>query len=101
MGRRAGIYGVIAGVAAALVLAFGASVAQADTGDIVEEQHTPPSVKDGWQAGTCTKDTPTCSVETEGQFFEQAAGHPQVGFTQIIVKHEMPGGLFEELSFRF
>ncbi|HEY5052011.1 MAG TPA: hypothetical protein VII45_01235, partial [Solirubrobacterales bacterium] len=33
------------------------------------------------------KDTPTCSVATTEQFFEQSAGHPQVGFTQFIVKH--------------
>jgi len=70
-----------------------APAARADTGDIVEEQHMPPTAKDGWQAGTCIKDTPTCSIETEGQFFEQAAGHPQVGFTQIIVKHETEGSL--------
>ncbi|HEX5374986.1 MAG TPA: hypothetical protein VFW48_02405, partial [Solirubrobacterales bacterium] len=32
-----------------------------------------------------------CSVDTPAQFFEQAAGHPPVGFTQFIVKHEPPG----------
>jgi hypothetical protein len=47
-----------------------------------------------WQAGTCTSDTPTCSVDTPEQFFEQAAGHPPVGFTQFIVNTEdgpLPG----------
>ena len=44
----------------------------------------------GWQAGTCTKDTPVCSVDTPSQFFETAAAHPQVGFTQFIVKNK-PG----------
>jgi hypothetical protein len=83
-----GIHSVVALVATfVLALSLGASAALANTGDIVEEQHTPPTAGDGWQAGTCTKDTPTCSVETEGQYFEQAAGHPQIGFTQIIVKH--------------
>jgi hypothetical protein len=72
----------------ALLGATFAAAAQADTGDIVETQHTPPTAEDGWQAGTCVKDTPTCSVETQDQYFEQAAGHPQVGFTQIIVKHD-------------
>ena len=47
----------------------------------------------GWQAGTCTTDTPDACSENPSQFFEQAAGHPQVGFTQIIVKHK---GAFEE-----
>jgi hypothetical protein len=88
VGRAGGIHSAFALVATLLLmLLLGASAAFADTGSIVEEQHTPPSADDGWQAGTCTKDTPTCSVETEGQFFEQAAGHPQIGFTQIIVKH--------------
>jgi hypothetical protein len=96
--------GAIAGVwragafAATLTLALvlGAPAALADTGDIVEEQHTPQSVEDGWQAGTCTEEPPEsadfCSVESPPeQYFEQAAGHPQWGFTQIIVKHEAPG----------
>jgi hypothetical protein len=47
-----------------------------------------PQVDSGWQAGTCTTDAPTCSVKTNTQFFEDAAAHPQVGFTQFIVKNE-------------
>jgi hypothetical protein len=31
---------------------------------------------------------PPCSVDTPSQFFEQAAGHPPVGFTQFIIKEE-------------
>ncbi|HUB98496.1 MAG TPA: hypothetical protein VMS11_01600 [Solirubrobacterales bacterium] len=63
--------------------------ALADTAGIIapSDPHN-PEVKSGWQAGTCTTDTPTCSVATETQFFEDAAAHPQVGFTQFIVKNE-------------
>jgi hypothetical protein len=75
-----------------ILLAFAVPFARADTGDIVAPSDpNDPKVDSGWQAGTCTKDTPTCSVATSSQFFEQAAGHPQIGFTQIIVKHEAPG----------
>lgn len=68
-----------------------APATQADTANVIAPQHEPPTTEDGWQAGTCTSDTPHCSVGTPSQYFEQAAGHPQVGFTQIIVKHEAPG----------
>src|SRR5512146_532383 len=78
---------LIAGFSA-LGMTFGASFAVADTGGIVAPSDPEnPQVGSGWQAGTCYKDTPFCSVATPDQFFEQAAGHPQVGFTQIIVKH--------------
>ncbi len=53
--------------------------------DIIEGK--PETVEAGWQAGTCTTDTPECSVKTPEQFSKQAAGHPKAGFTQIIVKH--------------
>ncbi|HET7445065.1 MAG TPA: hypothetical protein VFJ57_10440 [Solirubrobacterales bacterium] len=51
----------------------------------------------GWQAGTCNAETPepgaeTCSVDTPDQFFEDAAAHPQWGFTQFIIKNT-PGTL--------
>jgi hypothetical protein len=99
MGRRAGgfhrVGGFhrIAGVAVLLSLLACAPLALADTGDIVEETNpTEPKVDSGWQAGTCNDEPPTatkfCSIETKKQFFEQAAGHPQYGFTQIIVKHK-------------
>ncbi len=75
----------------ALGLMFGAS-ALADTGDIVAPSDPEnPQTDSGWQAGTCFKETPTCSVATPDQFFEQTAGHPQFGFTQIIVKYTEPG----------
>jgi hypothetical protein len=73
--------------------------AQADTGNIIEPQHEPPTAKDGFQAGTCyANQEPTppnafCSPETPDLFFTQAGGHPPVGFDQYIVRHEtvVPG----------
>lgn len=74
--------------------------AQADTGDIIEPQNDPPTAADGWQAGNCTTDTPQCSPETPLQFFKVAAGHPEVGFTQYIIKHKVfvPGMIEEPLA---
>jgi len=78
---------LIAAAATAAMAPAGAPAAP----NIIESQ-TPESPAMGWQAGTCTTDVPTCSVETPGQFFTQAAGHPPDGFTQIIVRHS---GLLE------
>jgi hypothetical protein len=93
MGAGAGVFRVIGSIAAImLVLGNGASLAKANTaGIIAPSDPNNPQADSGWQAGTCTVDTPTCSVATPAQFFEQAAGHPPVGFTQFIVKHESPG----------
>ncbi len=77
-------------VSVVLLALFTASPAAAV--DIIEEE-LPETVGSGWQAGTCTKDAPECSIDTPDQFFTQAAGHPPVGFTQIIVKHT---GAFKE-----
>src|ERR1700710_1812419 len=77
--------------AALAVLAVAAAVpafAGADTPGIIAPQHNPPTAEDGWQAGTCTTDAPPCSPQTPAQFYTQAAGHPQVGLTQFIVKNE-------------
>jgi hypothetical protein len=83
-----------------LILVLGAAIwvspAIADTGDIVAPSDPGnPQVDSGWQAGTCIEEPPEsakyCSVETPSQFFEQTAGHPQWGFTQIIVKSKAPG----------
>jgi hypothetical protein len=93
MGTGAGVFKV-AGCIAVAMLALGgaASEAEANTaGIIAPSDPNNPQADSGWQAGTCTVDTPTCSVATPAQFFEQAAGHPPVGFTQFIVKHESPG----------
>jgi hypothetical protein len=77
---------------ATLTLALVAPGAQASTADIIAPSDpNDPQVDSGWQAGTCTEDTPECNVSTPDQFFEQAAGHPPVGFTQFIVKNEPPG----------
>ena len=68
---------------------FAVPVVQADTGDVIEKQNDPPTAADGFQAGTCTSDEPTkCSPATPGLFYTTAGGHPQIGFTQYIVKHE-------------
>jgi hypothetical protein len=83
-------------LAVALASMFVVSVARADTGDIIEPNHNPPTAADGWQAGNCKTDEPEagkpkvkCSVETEQDFFRTAGGHPPVGFTQYIIKHKV------------
>jgi hypothetical protein len=99
MGQRAGLYRLLAGVTVLLALGVGAPVALAaeiDESSIIAPQHVPHQADDGWQAGTCTLDTPPCSVDTPAQFFEQAAGHPPVGFTQFIIKKE-PGPVTGEI----
>ena len=85
---------VLAVLGTAALGAPGAALAA--TGDVIAPQHPPNyTADDGWQAGTCKEEPPEstefCSVETPDQFFEQAAGHPNWGFTQFIVKHEPPG----------
>jgi hypothetical protein len=91
LGRARG-FAVLGAAFALLAPNLAASPASASTGDIISPQHEPEHLSsDGWQAGTCTKDSPTCSIDTPTQFFEQAGAHPQVGFTQFIVKHEPPG----------
>jgi hypothetical protein len=92
MGEGAGFRRLTTLGSALCALALGAPAVQANTGDIIAPQNNPHTPADGWQAGTCTTDVPECSVNTPGQFFRQAAGHPQVGFTQFITK-EGPGTL--------
>lgn len=83
----------LAATVAALSPALLASAALATTADIIapSDPHD-PQVDSGWQAGTCGEEPPEstdlCSVATEDQFFETAAGHPKWGFTQFIVKHD-------------
>jgi hypothetical protein len=92
-GNPTGPKGLSAGALLALALGIvflstplGAS---ANTASVIapSDPHN-PQPDSGWQAGTCTTDTPVCSVATKPQFFEAAAAHPQVGFTQFIVKNE-------------
>jgi len=88
--------GLVALTTALIALVLGVSTASADTGDVIEEQHTPPTAEDGFQAGTCTANKEPappgkfCSPETPGLFYTQAGGHPPIGFTQYIVKHVFP-----------
>ena len=89
MGVRAGSrFDVMASLAAAaFALAMTGGLSPAYAGDFIAPNNNPPTVNDGWQAGTCRSDAPTqCSVDTPRQFFTQAAGHPNVGFTQFIVQ---------------
>lgn len=88
MNRRTRRIACAFALAAALAACLGAPLASADTsGIIAPSDPRNPTVESGWQAGTCTIDVPTCSVATPGQFFERAAAHPPVGFTQFIVRH--------------
>jgi hypothetical protein len=91
MGLTGGICRVLG--TGAVVLGLIVPPAAASTDDIIAPSDpNNPQVDSGWQAGTCTSDAPTeCSVATPSQFFETAAGHPPVGFTQFIVKNEPPG----------
>jgi hypothetical protein len=94
-GRLGRFFGLI-GVAMALLAP---ATATATTADIIAPSDPfNPTVGSGWQAGTCN-DEPAplgtasafCSVATPPQFFEDAGGHPQFGFTQFIVKNHPPG----------
>ena len=81
--------GLIAAGAMVVGLLLPAPAAVAATADIIAPQNHPHTPADGWQAGTCTTDSPRCTVDIPDQFFRDAAGHPPVGFTQFIVKHTM------------
>jgi hypothetical protein len=83
---------VVVGVGVALAFALAPALASADTTSIIapSDPHA-PTTESGWQAGTCSAEppevAPECSVATPGQYFEPAAGHPNWGFTQFIVRH--------------
>jgi len=102
MRSKRGPLGLLVLAAALFAMAFSASAALADTGDVLEQQfeEAPDRDKSGFQAGTCDEDLVwpnQCSPETPEIFFEQAAGHPPIGFTQYIVKHqEIAPNLLEE-----
>jgi len=86
MGAGAGVLRLFAGAVLVVAMALATSATAAlGAAEIIAPQHHPPQADDGWQAGTCYSDP--CSVDTPTLFFEQAAGHPQDGFTQFIVKH--------------
>ncbi len=86
---------LIAFVVAALWLVAVVPVARADTGDIIEPQSEPPTAANGWQANVCTTDSPTCTPGTPENFFLQAGGHPQIGFTQYMLQHTESTGKVE------
>jgi hypothetical protein len=93
MGRRRIATAGLATAIGLLTLAWGVPAASASTGDIIAPSDPlNPQVNSGWQAGTCSEEPPEsadfCSVATPDQFFETAAGHPQWGFTQFIVRSE-------------
>src|ERR1700710_1588999 len=93
---------ICVGLSAALMAAMPA-LAVADTASVIAPSNPhAPTVESGWQAGTC-KEEPAitdpeaedfCNVESNpGEFFfEEAAAHPNFGFTQFIVAHK-PGAL--------
>jgi hypothetical protein len=64
-----------------------------ESANIIEPQNSPATAEDGWQSANCTEDQPTpgefCSPETPGLYFKQAGGHPQTGFTQYTIAHEV------------
>ncbi len=86
---RGGLASVLVALAVALMAP---GMAAASTEDVIADSDPhAPTADSGWQAGTCTTDAPICSVDTPTQFFEQAAGHPPVGFTQFIVRSNAVG----------
>lgn len=100
---------ICVGLSLALLTAMPA-LAAADTASVIAPSNPhAPTVDSGWQAGTCKKEPAItdanaadfCNVESNpGEyFFEEAAGHPNYGFTQFIVAHttkEVLGQKFEE-----
>jgi hypothetical protein len=66
-----------------------AAIAAADTTDIIQPQNE--TSDQGFQSATCTQEQETgknCTVETPSIFFNTAAGHPPIGFTQYVIQHE-------------
>ncbi|HEY5332838.1 MAG TPA: hypothetical protein VIJ21_04765, partial [Solirubrobacterales bacterium] len=86
------------GVGFALALALAPALASADTASVIAPSNPhAPTLESGWQAGTCKKEPAItdpnpadfCNVGSNpGEFFfEEAAAHPNFGFTQFIVAH--------------
>jgi hypothetical protein len=81
-----------------VALALTPSLAGADSASVIAPSNPhEPEVGSGWQAGTCKQEpaitdadpTAFCNATSDaGQFFfEEAAAHPNFGFTQFIVAH--------------
>lgn len=82
---RVALFGLLATVVALLL----AAPVQAAEVVFAPQDNSKPTPNDGWQAGTCKSDFPIeCNVANPSLFFETAAGHPPVGFTQFIVRHK-------------
>ena len=79
----------------ALWLVAAVSVAQADTGNIIEPNTKPATEKDGWQAATCNADEPTKCSPNNPDYFVEAGGHPPIGFTQYTIQTEESTGKIE------
>jgi hypothetical protein len=86
-------------VGVALAMALVPAFAGADTSTVIahSDPHQ-PELGSGWQAGTCKKEpaitesdaSKFCNANSNAGefFFEEAAAHPNFGFTQFIVAHE-------------
>jgi hypothetical protein len=86
---------LIACAVMALWLVAAVSVAQADTGNIIEPNTKPATEKDGWQAATCNADEPTKCSPNNPDYFVEAGGHPPIGFTQYTIQTEESTGKVE------
>jgi hypothetical protein len=107
-------------VGIALAIAFAGLLvpagARADTSSVIEYSNPhEPTVNSGWQAGTCKKEPAItdpkaadfCNAGPEGApgntaaeyFFEEAAGHPNYGFTQFIVNQGLLGKPSTDLQY--
>src|ERR1700679_1063482 len=88
-------------VAIAFTLLLIPTFAAADTSSVIESSNPhEPTVGSGWQAGTCKKEPSLTDANAADfcnpaaapgntaseYFFEEAAAHPNFGFTQFIVR---------------
>jgi hypothetical protein len=89
--------GLIFTLSVVLVLGMASTASAGGTEEVIAPSDPRnPKVDSGWQAGTCNTEpanpgapgAEVCSVDKPEWFFEQAAGHPNWGFTQFIVKHK-------------
>jgi len=89
MSRGVALRGAMVAMVMSVAMALGATASSAQI--IGPQNPDEPKFDSPWQAGTCKADPPPpgqCSVDTPGLFYEEAAGHPPVGFTQFIVNTE-------------
>ncbi len=106
--------GIAVAIAFTLLLIPGS--AAADTSSVIEASNPhEPKVESGWQAGTCKKEPAItdgngadfCNAGPEGApgntageyFFEEAAAHPNYGFTQFIVRRGLLAKPTNELEY--